>query len=91
MGLFMMREIDLTALLIIPAGLAVAFMLWVLWNFHKEARKPSSSHVTASLRTTPNYGARDARGSGMADFPPPPQSDRSSILPHIAGRRGVPL
>jgi hypothetical protein len=26
--------------LIIPLGLAEAFMLWVLWNFHKAGHKP---------------------------------------------------
>jgi hypothetical protein len=26
--------------LIISIGLATAFMLWVLWNFHKAGRKP---------------------------------------------------
>ncbi len=27
-------------LIIILMALSVAFMLWVLWNFHKAARKP---------------------------------------------------
>ncbi len=36
----MMHAIDLTGLLLVPAGLAVTFLLWVLWNFHKAARRP---------------------------------------------------
>jgi hypothetical protein len=30
----------LSELMIIPVGLAVAFMLWVLWNFWRAAGKP---------------------------------------------------
>jgi len=87
----MVHAIDVTAFLLIPAGLSVVFMLWVLWNFHKEARKPGASRVTASLRMTPMNEFRAARSSGRADSPPLQSSGRSSFLPYIAGRRGVPL
>ena len=35
----MLHTIDLTALTVIPGAFAVAFLLWVLWNFHKAARR----------------------------------------------------
>jgi hypothetical protein len=37
-----MREIGAGTLLLIPATLAVAFMLWVLWNFLKEDSRIAS-------------------------------------------------
>ena len=37
--ILMMRAIDLTAILLIPGGLAIAFLLWVLWNFHQDGRR----------------------------------------------------
>ncbi len=36
---FMMHSIYRAAALLIPGGLAVTFMLWVLWNFHKFSRR----------------------------------------------------
>ena len=32
-----MHTFNLKSLFLIPAGLAVAFMLWALWNFSKAA------------------------------------------------------
>jgi hypothetical protein len=32
-------EFDPEALWLIPAALAVGFMLWTLWNLHKEIRR----------------------------------------------------
>jgi hypothetical protein len=31
---------SLDILIFIPLGLAEAFLLWALWNFHKAMRKP---------------------------------------------------
>jgi hypothetical protein len=33
-------KIDAGLLLLIPATLATAFMLWALWNFWKAAKRP---------------------------------------------------
>ena len=36
-----MHDLFASYLLLIPVALSVAFLLWVLWNFHKdEKRKP---------------------------------------------------
>jgi hypothetical protein len=34
-----MLSLDLHLLLLVPVGLAVAFLGWVFWNFGKESRK----------------------------------------------------
>jgi hypothetical protein len=34
-----MYVLDLSVFLLIPAGLAVAFMVWVLWKFEQDYRK----------------------------------------------------
>jgi len=40
-----MFALDFTAYVLIPVGLAVAFMVWVLWNFDQEYRKRDSPSV----------------------------------------------
>jgi hypothetical protein len=37
-----MIETNAGALLLVPASLAVAFLLWVLWNFWKDDRRQAS-------------------------------------------------
>jgi hypothetical protein len=68
-----MREIEAGTLLLFPAALAVAFLLWVLWNFLKQDRQIASwlaarrrrslaSPQRADLRTIPSRPAILHRG-----------------------------
>ena len=34
-------EFQAESLLLIPVGLGISFMLWVLWNWHKEEKRRS--------------------------------------------------
>jgi uncharacterized protein HemY len=60
-----MLEFSAVAFLLIPTSLAVAFLLWVLWNFLKEdrqvaswlaarRRKADASSQRSSLRSIPS-------------------------------------
>jgi hypothetical protein len=68
-----MREIEAGTLLLFPAALAVAFLLWVLWNFLKQdrqiaswlaarRRKSLAGSQRTDLRTTPSRPAILHRG-----------------------------
>jgi hypothetical protein len=35
----MTYEVNLESLWLVPAFIAVGFMLWMLWNLHKESRR----------------------------------------------------
>ena len=54
------------SLWLIPAGLAILFMLWVLWNWRREERRRDRSitRLTFPDRPAPNSAVPDARRTG---------------------------
>jgi hypothetical protein len=64
-----MLEISTDALLLIPACLAVTFMLWVLWNFLKQDRQVAS--LIAARR---KKAAARPQLSGIRGLPPQQQA-----------------
>jgi hypothetical protein len=82
-------EFQEQTLWLLPLGLAVSFMLWVLWHFFKETRRQSGSNLPAIQ--APNSAVRDGRNSGKAALHLQGRSARSSHLPHSADNESGPL
>jgi hypothetical protein len=40
----MVVQFDLQLLWLVPAALALGFMLWTLWNLHKQMRRETRFH-----------------------------------------------
>ncbi len=61
-------ELNENAPWLILVGLAICFMLWVLWNWWKEERRRGNSfaRLTSPDRPTPSIAFRDGRRTGIA-------------------------
>jgi uncharacterized protein HemY len=63
-----MLEFSTVAFLLIPASLAVAFLLWVLWNFLKQ--DPEIASWIAVRRRKADAGSRRSNLRGMPSGQP---------------------
>jgi hypothetical protein len=91
-----MPALDLRILIVTPYALAVAFLLWVLWNFIQEGFKkksPAPSRLVSISRAQTPGAAQvfsfpesrstvpDARNSGTGARPQPQPSSQGSLSP----------
>jgi hypothetical protein len=87
-----MTESDVKLLLLFPMGLALMFMVWVLWRLEKQIRRGRSHSQTIAPafneadRPAPSSRVQAARSSDTAFGPPLQRIDQSSRLPRTAGR-----
>lgn len=66
----MTQASDVDYLFLIPLGLSITFMVWVLWNLTRQLKRKTPSCPTALSRPEPNSVARGGRNSGTAALRP---------------------
>ncbi len=87
-----MTDSDVKLLLLFPMGLALIFMVWVLWRLEKQIRRGKTQSKTIAPpfnqaeRPAPSSRVQAARSLDTAFGPPLQRIDRSSRLPHTVGR-----
>jgi hypothetical protein len=54
----MVVQFDLELLWLVPAALAVGFMLWTLWNLHKQIRHETRFHGVSGTQEHRSLHAR---------------------------------
>jgi hypothetical protein len=70
----MTLEIHEQTLWLIPVGLAVSFMVWVLWNWWREEHRPNDAGAYSSSADAFQYRSSGHAQPRQSDSPPTRES-----------------